>query len=122
MICAVNPVLQHQINYDFPKSLKRNVWLPKIMTLSDDCLCGRSQHLTFAESNEKIVIDKKTFKQLLVLLGWCTNELIKSRFRDCDNFWIFLTYYAKLTIKMPSKQASIFVIIEISKAIRRTFY
>jgi predicted transposase YbfD/YdcC len=37
-------------------------------------------------------------------------------------FWLFLTYYAKLTIKMPSKQASIFVIIEISKAIRRTFY
>ena len=35
---------------------------------------------------------------------------------------LFLTYYAKLTIKMPSKQASIFVIIEISKAIRRTFY
>jgi hypothetical protein len=30
--------------------------------------------------------------------------------------------YAKLTIKMPSKQASIFVIIEIPKAIRRTFY
>jgi hypothetical protein len=35
---------------------------------------------------------------------------------------LFLTYYAKLTIKMPSKQASIFVIIEIPKAIRRTFY
>jgi len=34
----------------------------------------------------------------------------------------FLTYYAKLTIKMPSKQASIFVIIEIPKTIRRTFY
>jgi len=36
--------------------------------------------------------------------------------------WLFITYYAKLTIKMPSKQASIFVIIEISKAIGRTFY
>jgi hypothetical protein len=35
---------------------------------------------------------------------------------------LFLTYYAKLTIKMPSKQASIFVIIEISQAIGRTFY
>jgi transposase len=34
----------------------------------------------------------------------------------------FLTYYAKLTIKMRSKQASIFVIIEIPKTIRRTFY
>jgi hypothetical protein len=44
------------------------------MTFSDDCLCGRSQHLTFAESNDKIVIEQKTFKQLLVLLGWCTNE------------------------------------------------
>jgi len=39
-----------------------------------------------------------------------------------DEFRFFLTYYAKLTIKMLSKQASIFVIIEISKAIRRTFY
>jgi hypothetical protein len=40
----------------------------------------------------------------------------------CYEKWLFLTYYAKLTIKMPSKQASIFVIIEIPKAIRRTFY
>jgi hypothetical protein len=60
------------------------------MTFSDDCLCGRSQQLTFAESNDKIVIDQKTFKQLLVLLGWCTNELIASRFRDCDNFFTAL--------------------------------
>jgi transposase len=41
---------------------------------------------------------------------------------QAKNFWLFLTYYAKLTIKMPSKQASIFVIIEISQAIGRTFY
>jgi hypothetical protein len=54
------------------------------MSQIDDCPSGRSQHLTFAESNGKIVIDQKTFKQLLVLLGWCTNELIASRFRGCD--------------------------------------
>jgi hypothetical protein len=35
---------------------------------------------------------------------------------------LFLTWYAKLTIKMPSKQTSIFVIFKISEAIRRTFY
>ena len=34
----------------------------------------------------------------------------------------FLTYYAKLTIKGLLKQTSIFVILKISKAIRRTFY
>lgn len=35
---------------------------------------------------------------------------------------LFLTWYAKLTIKMPSKQTSIFVIFKIPKAIPRTFY
>lgn len=34
----------------------------------------------------------------------------------------FLTWYAKLTIKMPSKQTSIFVIFKVFKAIRRTLY
>ena len=34
----------------------------------------------------------------------------------------FLTWYAKLTIKMPSKQTSIFVIFKIPKAICRRFY
>ena len=36
--------------------------------------------------------------------------------------WFFLTWYAKLTIKMPSKQTSIFVVFKIPQAICRTFY
>ena len=56
------------------------------MTFSDDCPCGRSQHLTFAESSDKFLVDRKTFEELLLLVGWCRTELIKSRFRDCDNF------------------------------------
>lgn len=42
--------------------------------------------------------------------------------QEYKDFWLFLTWYAKLTIKMPSKQTSIFVIFKISEAIRRTFY
>jgi hypothetical protein len=30
------------------------------------------------------------FEELLLLLGWCRNELIKSRHRDCDNFFTAL--------------------------------
>jgi hypothetical protein len=56
------------------------------MTFSDDCPCGRSQHLTFAESSEKFLVDRKTFEELLLLISWCRTELVKSRFRDCDNF------------------------------------
>ena len=56
------------------------------MTFSDDCPCGRSQDLTFAESSDKFVVDRKTFEELLLLVGWCRTELVKSRFRDCDNF------------------------------------
>ena len=56
------------------------------MTFSDDCPCGRSQHLTFAESSDKFLVDRKTFEELLLLVGWCRTELVKSRFRDCDNF------------------------------------
>jgi hypothetical protein len=54
------------------------------------------QHLTFAESNGKIVIDQKTFKQLLVLLGGCTNELIASRFRGCDNFFTSFSMHSRI--------------------------
>jgi hypothetical protein len=56
------------------------------MSHTDDCPCGRSQDLTFAESSDKFVVDRKTFEELLLLVGWCRTELIKSRFRDCDNF------------------------------------
>jgi hypothetical protein len=57
------------------------------MSHTDDCPCGRSQHLTFAESSEKFLVDRKTFDKLLVIFDWCTDELLRSRFRDCDNFF-----------------------------------
>jgi hypothetical protein len=57
------------------------------MTFSDDCPCGRSQHLTFAESSDKFLVDRKTLDKLLVIFDWCTDELLRSRFRDCDNFF-----------------------------------
>jgi len=63
------------------------------MTFSDGCPCGRSQDLTFAESSEKFLVDRKTFDELLVLVGWCTKELIKSRHGDCDNFFAALDAY-----------------------------
>jgi hypothetical protein len=56
------------------------------MTFTDDCPDGRSQDLTFAESSEKFLVDRKTFEELLLLVGWCRSELIISRYRDCDNF------------------------------------
>jgi hypothetical protein len=63
------------------------------MTFSDGCPCGRSQDLTFAESREKFLVDRNTFDELLVLVGWCTKGLIKSRHRDCDNFFAALDAY-----------------------------
>jgi len=48
------------------------------MTFSDDCPCGRSQDLTFAESSDKFLVDRKTFEELLLLVGWCRTELVKS--------------------------------------------
>jgi hypothetical protein len=63
------------------------------MTFRDDCPCGRSQYLTFAESSEKFLVDRKTFEELLLLVHWCTDELVNSRFRDCDNFLTALENY-----------------------------
>jgi hypothetical protein len=63
------------------------------MTFSDDCLCGRSQHLTFAEASDKFLIDRKTFEKLLEIVGWCKYELLKARFQDCDNFFTSLDTY-----------------------------
>jgi hypothetical protein len=61
------------------------------MSHTDGCPCGRSQHLTFAESNDKIVIDRETFKQLLALLTSCVDELVNPR--DCEIFLTFLDTY-----------------------------
>jgi hypothetical protein len=63
------------------------------MSHTDDCPDGRSQHLTFAESSEKFLVDRKTFEELLLLVNWCTDELVNSRFRDCDNFLTALENY-----------------------------
>ena len=63
------------------------------MTFSDDCPDGRSQDLTFAESSDKFLVDRKTFEELLLVLGWCRRELIKSRNRDYDNFFAALDAY-----------------------------
>jgi hypothetical protein len=49
------------------------------MTFSDDSLCGRSQDLTCAESNNKIVIDRNTFEQLVAFVDGCAEELVKPR-------------------------------------------
>jgi hypothetical protein len=43
------------------------------MTLSDDCLCGRSQLFTF-RAKETITIDRSTFERILVLLIGCNNN------------------------------------------------
>ena len=63
------------------------------MSHTDGCPCGRSQDLTFAESSEKFLVDRKTFEELLLVLGWCRRELIKSRHRDYDNFFAALDAY-----------------------------
>jgi hypothetical protein len=60
------------------------------MSHTDDCPCGRSQFLTF-ESTDKIVIDRKTFKQLLALVTSCADELVNPR--DCEIFLTFLDTY-----------------------------
>jgi hypothetical protein len=66
------------------------------MTFSDDCPCRRSQHLTFAESSEKFLVDRKTFELLILLVEWCAKELIIYRYRDCNTFLISLdTYLSK---------------------------
>ena len=63
------------------------------MTFSDDCPCGRSQHLTFAESSGKFLIDRKTYELLLLLLELCATELIIYQYRDSNTFLVFLDNY-----------------------------
>jgi hypothetical protein len=52
------------------------------MTFSDDCPCGRSQDLTFAESNDKIVIDRKIFNQVFELICSSVDEISNARRRE----------------------------------------
>jgi hypothetical protein len=70
------------------------------MTFLNDCPQGRSQFLTF-ESDDKIVIDRKTFKQVYTLLGKCVDQLEHSR--HCE---IFLTSLDKYLSESDSLEAS----------------
>ena len=65
------------------------------MTFSDDSLCGRSQDLTCAESNNKIVIDRNTFEQLVAFVEGSAEELVKPR--DCEIFLTCLDIYLSQT-------------------------
>ncbi|MEG4812467.1 hypothetical protein QUA82_15635 [Microcoleus sp. F8-D3] len=50
------------------------------MTFLDDCLCGRSQLFTFVdESTDKIVLDRKTFEQILDFVNHSTDILARIR-------------------------------------------
>jgi hypothetical protein len=51
-----------------PQPLEHNRWSLKIMTLTGDCPDGRSQDLTCAEADGKIVIDKMLVNKLTELL------------------------------------------------------
>jgi len=61
------------------------------MTFSDDSLCGRSQDLTCAESDDKIVIDLKTFNQIFELISVSIDEINQARRREI--FLYFLEYH-----------------------------
>ena len=63
------------------------------MTFSDDCPDGRSQHLTFAESSGKFLIDRKTYELLLLLVELCATELIIYQYRDSNTFFLSLDTY-----------------------------
>jgi hypothetical protein len=63
------------------------------MTFSDDCPCGRSQDLTFAESSGKFSVDRQTFERLILLVEWCAKELVIYRYRDCNTFLASLNTY-----------------------------
>ena len=52
------------------------------MTLTDDSPDGRSQDLTCAESNDKIVIDLKTFNQIFELICSSVDEISNARRRE----------------------------------------
>ena len=51
------------------------------MPLSADCPGGRSQLFTF-ESNDRIVVDRQTFKHLLGLVCQSTDILVNARHRE----------------------------------------
>ncbi|HEX8549311.1 MAG TPA: hypothetical protein VF691_20285 [Cytophagaceae bacterium] len=52
------------------------------MTLTEDSPDGRSQDLTCAESEEKILIDLKTFNQIFELISVSIDEISQARRRE----------------------------------------
>jgi hypothetical protein len=62
--------------------LDKNVWSLKIMTSTEDSSSGRSQDLTCAESEDKIVIDLKTFNQIFELISASVDEISNARRRE----------------------------------------
>jgi hypothetical protein len=52
------------------------------MTSTEDSPNGRSQDLTCAESDEKIVIDLKTFNQIFELISVSIDEISQARRRE----------------------------------------
>ena len=52
------------------------------MSHTDGCPCGRSQDLTFAELNDKIVIDRKIFNQVFELMCSSVDEISNARRRE----------------------------------------
>jgi hypothetical protein len=54
--------------------------------------CERSQKFTVS-SSEKILVDRKKFEELLVLVEWCARELIIYQHRDSNSFLAALDSY-----------------------------
>ena len=52
------------------------------MTFTEDCPDGQSQDLTCADADEKIVIDRKMFKQVCSLLLSSVDEITNTRHRE----------------------------------------
>jgi len=61
-------VLQTPNKSRLPQTFTYNAWSLKIMTFTGDCPEGRSQDLTCAEADGKIVIDKMLVNKLTELL------------------------------------------------------
>jgi hypothetical protein len=80
------------------------------MTFSDDCPCGRSQDLTFAESSGKFSVDRQTFERLILLVEWCAKELVIYRYRDCN------TFLASLNTYLSSDSAEVIESFEVRKS------
>jgi len=80
------------------------------MSHTDGCPCGRSQHLTFAESSGKFFVDRQTFERLILLVEWCAKELVIYRYQDCN------TFLASLDTYLSSDSAEVIESFEVRKS------